>query len=74
VPNRAILAGAVHTLEDQKQRVSVGRIVKLLQGTQLSNMFFKKLSILLLRLAKGRYDRWPLIEVERLPRRYTEIF
>src|ERR1019366_4034720 len=35
VTDGAILAGTVHTLENQQQRISVGRVVKVLQRAQL---------------------------------------
>jgi hypothetical protein len=45
VPDRAIFAGRVHALKNQQQCIAVGRVVKLLQGSQLSNMFFQKVLI-----------------------------
>src|ERR1035437_3108721 len=34
VPDGAVLAGSVHPLKNQQQRITVGRVVKLLQQTQ----------------------------------------
>ena len=47
VPDGAVLAGSIHPLKNQQQRIAVGGVVKLLQGTQLLNVFFKKFLILL---------------------------
>jgi len=51
----------------------VGRIVKLLQRAQRTNMFFKNSLILPLRLAKGLYNRRPLVEVDVFSGLYAEI-
>jgi len=48
VPDSAVFAGRVHSLKHQQQCIAVGRVVKLLQGSQFSNMFFQKLFIFLL--------------------------
>ena len=42
VPDRAVLAGGVHPLKNQQQRITVGSVVKILQRTQLLNLFCKK--------------------------------
>jgi hypothetical protein len=39
VPDGAVLAGGVHPLKNQQQRIAVGRVVKLLQRAQLLNVF-----------------------------------
>ena len=52
VPDSAVLAGGVHPLKNQQQGKAAGRVVKVLQRTQLPNMLSQELSILLLRLAK----------------------
>jgi hypothetical protein len=71
--NGAVLAGTVHPLKDQQQRVSIARIEKLLQRTQLLHVLEEKLLILLGRLVIGIDNRRPLAEVDTLPWRYTEI-
>src|ERR1039457_3333633 len=53
VPDGAVLAGRVHPLKNQQQRIAVGRAVKTLQRAQLRNVFSDQFLILLLRLAKG---------------------
>ena len=50
VPNGAVLAARVHPLKNQKQRIAIGRIVKVLQRAQLLNMFTQESLIILLRL------------------------
>ena len=52
VPDGAVLAGRVHPLKNQQQRIAVGRAVKTLQRAQLRNVFSDQFLILLLRLAK----------------------
>ena len=47
VPDGAVLAGGVHPLKNQQQRIAVGRVVKLLQRAQLLNMLFQEFLILL---------------------------
>ena len=39
VPDGAVLAGGVHRLKNQQQRIAVGRVVKALQRAQLLNVF-----------------------------------
>ena len=39
VPDGAVLAGSVHRLKDQQQRIAVGRVVKTLQRAQLLHLF-----------------------------------
>ena len=41
VPDGAVLAGRVHPLKNQQQRISVGRVVELLQRAQLLYVFFQ---------------------------------
>ena len=43
VPDGAVLAGSVHALKNQQQRMAVGRVVKALQRTQLIHVCFKDL-------------------------------
>jgi hypothetical protein len=64
VPDGAVLAGSVHRLEDQQPRVSIGRVVQLLERTQRANVFFKELTILLLRLVDGLNFRRPIPQVD----------
>src|SRR5664279_2706696 len=53
VPDGAVLAGSVHPLKNQQQRIAVGGVVKPLQRAQRFDVFFQKFLILLLRLANG---------------------
>ena len=62
--DRAILACRIHRLKNQQHRIAVGCVVQALQFTQLLNMFFKELLILLLRLVNGLHQCRPLIEVD----------
>ena len=64
VPDGAVLAGRVHPLKNQQQRIAVGGVVKVLQRAQLLNVLFQEFLILLLRLAKGLHDRRPLAEFD----------
>jgi hypothetical protein len=73
VPDGAVLAGSVHPLKNQQQRIAVGRVVKLLQRAQFLNVFFQEFLILLLRLAKGLHDRRPLLSLTFSPGPHTEI-
>jgi hypothetical protein len=51
VPDRAVLAGGIHALKNEEQRILAGGIEKLLQRAQLNNVFFQQLSIRLTRFA-----------------------
>jgi len=42
VPDSAILAGGVHPLKNQQQRITVGCVVKLLQRTQLLHVLLQE--------------------------------
>ena len=74
VPDGAVLAGAVHALEDQQQRIVVGRIVKALQRTQLLNVLIQQFLVLLRRLCIGLDNRRPLAEIHLLVRRHAIVF
>ena len=73
VPDGAVLAGSVHPLKNQQQRIAVGRVVKALQRAQLLNVFFQEFLIPLLRLAKGLHDRRPLSEFDLFSGPHAEI-
>ena len=73
VPDGAVLAGRVHPLKDQQQRIAVGRVVQLLQRAQLLHVFFQELLVLLLRLVDGLHDRRPFLEVDLLAGPHAEI-
>ena len=73
VPDGAVLAGAVHALEDQQQRIAVGCVVELLQRAQLLHVLVQKLLILLLRLRIGIDNRRPFAEVDLFVWRNAEI-
>ena len=49
MPDGAILAGRVHALKDDQERVTVGCVMKLLQRAELLHVLFKQLLILVLR-------------------------
>ena len=74
VPDGAVLAGSVQCLKNQQQRITVGRVVKLLQRAQLFNVFFQEFLILFLRLAKGLYQRRPFLEIDLFSGRTRKSF
>ena len=61
VPDGAVLAGAIHALKDQQQRIAVGGVVQLLQRAQLRNMLFEEFFIFLFRRVHGLHNRRPLL-------------
>jgi hypothetical protein len=73
VPDGAILAGSIHPLKNQQQRIAVGRVVKALQRTQLLNVFSQEFLIPLLRLAKRLHHRRPLPEFDFCSGLHPEI-
>ena len=62
VPDGPILAGPIHPLKDQKQSVLMRRIMKLLQGTQLRDIFCEEVVILGVRWTERFDRRRPLAE------------
>jgi hypothetical protein len=74
VPDGTVLAGAVHALEDQQQRIAVGCVVKLLQRAQLFHVFLQEFLIPLLRFRIGIDNRRPFAEVDLFVCRHTVIF
>ena len=64
MPDGAVLAGSIHSLKNQQQRIAVGRVVKALQRAQLLYVFSQEFLIPLLRLAKGLHSRRPLFEFD----------
>ena len=70
----AVLAGSVHSLKNQQQRIAVGGVVQALQRAQLRNVFSQEFLIPLLRLAKGLYSRRPLFEFDLCSGPHPEIF
>src|SRR5664279_1527671 len=73
VADGTVLAGSVHPLKNQQQRIAVGGVVKPLQRAQRFDVFFQKFLILLLRLANGLYRRRPLAECDLLSGPHSEI-
>ena len=73
VPDGAVLAGGIHPLKNQQQRIAVGRVVKLLQRAQLLDVLFQEFLILLLRFAKGLHIRRPLFEFDLFSGPHPEI-
>ena len=73
VPDGAILAGGVHSLKNQQQRIAVGRVVKALQRTQLLDVFSQEFFIPFLRPAKGLHLRRPLFEFDLFSGSHSEI-
>jgi hypothetical protein len=73
VPDGAVLPGGVHPLEDEQQRIVIGRVVKALQGIERLDVFLEEFLVPLLRLADGLHTRRPLLEVDLLALLNTEI-
>jgi hypothetical protein len=73
VPDGAVLAGSVHPLKNQQQRIAVGSIVKALQRAQLLNVFSQEFPILLLRLQNRLHNRRPLLSLTFFSRPHAEI-
>jgi hypothetical protein len=67
MPDGAVLAGAVHSLKNQQQRISVGSVVKAFQRAQLMNVPSQELLTLLLGLAKGTHHRRHLSRLTVFP-------
>ena len=67
VPDGAVLAGGVHALEDQQQRMAVGRVVEALQRAQLLNVFPQELLDSASSTCKGLHARRPLPEFDASP-------
>ena len=74
VPDRAVLACRIHGLKHQQDGVAVGRVEKLLLGTEARDVVAQKLLILLLRFVDGVNDRRPLLEVDIIAFPHAEIF
>jgi hypothetical protein len=66
VADRAVLAGAVHTLKYQKQSIVVRRIMKLLQGAKLRHVLCQKIVIFGLRRAERFHLCLPLTKFDLL--------
>ena len=71
VPDRAVLTGSVHALEDQQKRMAVGCVVKLLQCAEILHVFFKQLLIVLFRFGQCRCGRWPIAQAQLLTWRHV---
>ena len=71
--NGAILACAIHALEDKQQRILVRGVVKVLQQGQPLHVLPQQLLIFLLRLCERIDNRRPFAEVDFLARRHTKI-
>src|SRR5580658_9054740 len=74
VADGAVLARGVHSLENQQQRVAVGRVEKAWHGAQRLDVFFQKFLIPLLRFAKRLHRRRPLLEIDFFSWPHMEIF
>ena len=73
VPDGAIFSGRIHRLKDQQDGVAVGCVMKLLQRTQLRNVLFQKLLILVLRLIDRLHYRGPLPKIDIVTFLYAEV-
>jgi hypothetical protein len=73
VPDGSVFPGRIHRLKYQQDSVSIGSVVKLLQGTQLRNMLFEKLLILVLRLIDRLHYRRPFFKIDFVPFLYAEV-
>ena len=73
MPDDAVLAGRVHALKNQQERVTVGCVMKLLKCAEFLHMFFKQLLILLLRMGQFRGNRRPPAQVKLFARRRAVI-
>src|ERR1700733_7759946 len=73
VPDGSVLAGAVHSLKDQEQRIPMRSAVKILQRTQLLHVVVQDLLILLCRLAIGIDNRRPFAKINPFAWRHTIV-
>jgi hypothetical protein len=64
VADGAVFSRRIHRLEDQQDSMAVGGIEKLLLQTELRDVFFEKLFVLLLRLVHGIDLRRALFEID----------
>ena len=64
VPDGAVFSRRIHRLKDQQDGMAIGRVEKLLLRTQLRDVLFQKLFVLLLRLVHGIDLRRPLFEID----------
>ena len=73
VPDGTVLASRIHPLKNQQHRITVVRIVQLLQRAQCFNVFFQKFFVVFLRLAKRLQLRRTLLEFKLASRTHAEI-
>ena len=73
VTNGAVLAGAVHALEDEEQGALVGGVEQALQITESVDMFLQHVTIVALRAVDRLHQRRPLVEFDRLTFAYAII-
>ena len=73
MPNSAIFARSIHTLKNQQQGITVGCVVKILQSTQLGNMFSQNFMIPLLWITKWLLQRQPFLKIDFYSRA-TDLF
>ena len=73
VPNRAILAGRVHALKDDQQRVAIGAVEQLLLIAQRGDVLLEQGAIFLLRLVEGFDLGGRLIELDLCVWAYTKL-
>ncbi len=73
VLNRAVLAGRVHGLKNQQQRIAVGGIQQVLLGAQFFDMFAEQLFVLVFRAIDWLPFGGPLVERDVLARPNTIV-
>ena len=66
--NGAVLAGTIHSLEDDEQRRCLRGIDQMLLATQAFDALAQKVTIVFVRSVKRRGDRLPIAEVDLLTR------
>src|SRR5665213_92889 len=73
VLDSAVFSRGVHCLENNEDRVAIGRVVKLLHRAQLLNVLFNEFCVLLLRLVYRIDQGWPLLEIDAISFPDTKI-
>jgi hypothetical protein len=64
VPDGTVLACCIHGLKNQQQRITIGRVVQVLQRAQFIHLFCQEFVILFLRLVHRFQQRRPLLEID----------
>ncbi len=64
MPDRAVLAGGIHRLEDQQHGIAIGGVLQTLELAQFLHLFPEGVVIIFLRIVERFHSRRPFLQID----------